>query len=264
MFAVVGHVEWIQFVRVPRLPVAGEIVTASECWEEVGGGGAVAAAQMSKLSRDTVFFTALGKDVCGERSFEQLKAMGLRLEVAWREEPQRRAVTFIDDQGERTITVLGSRLAAEPEDRLPWELLHQCRGCYFTAGPAQLARRARHLTATTRVRELFGPQSWPDAWVGSHNDAREAVEMKGDLMVLTDGAKGGRFWVSDGPEQHYPACVLPGPAQDAYGCGDSFAGGLAYALGAGYVPHKALELAARCGAAARCGRGPSSGQLSLV
>ena len=28
--AVVGHVEWVEFARVPRLPAAGEIVHASE------------------------------------------------------------------------------------------------------------------------------------------------------------------------------------------------------------------------------------------
>src|SRR2546425_7424678 len=38
--AVVGHVEWIEFARVERLPAAGEIVHARDAWEEPGGGGA--------------------------------------------------------------------------------------------------------------------------------------------------------------------------------------------------------------------------------
>src|SRR6266436_1935563 len=33
-----GHVEWIEFARVVRLPAAGEIVHASDAWEEPGGG----------------------------------------------------------------------------------------------------------------------------------------------------------------------------------------------------------------------------------
>ena len=37
--AVVGHVEWIEFARVERMPAAGEIVHASDAWEEPGGGG---------------------------------------------------------------------------------------------------------------------------------------------------------------------------------------------------------------------------------
>ena len=43
--AVVGHVEWIEFARVERVPKAGEIVHASETWEAAAGGGAVAAVQ---------------------------------------------------------------------------------------------------------------------------------------------------------------------------------------------------------------------------
>ena len=39
--AVVGHVEWVEFVRVDRLPSRGEIVVAEESWKEAGGGGGV-------------------------------------------------------------------------------------------------------------------------------------------------------------------------------------------------------------------------------
>jgi len=54
---------------------------------------------------------------------------------------------------------------------------------------------------------------------------------------------------------------LPGPIVDRYGAGDSFAGGLTYALGAGYPAERAVALAARCGVAALTGRGPFDGQL---
>jgi len=49
--------------------------------------------------------------------------------------------------------------------------------------------------------------------------------------------------------------------QDAYGCGDSFAGGLTYGLGAGMTLEEALALGARCGAACLTGPGPYEGQL---
>ena len=52
---VVGHVEWIEFARVERVPVAGEIVHALEAWEEPGGGGAVAAVQLAKLAGEATF-----------------------------------------------------------------------------------------------------------------------------------------------------------------------------------------------------------------
>ena len=37
--AVVGHVEWMEFARVPRLPAPGEIVHVTESWEDAGGRG---------------------------------------------------------------------------------------------------------------------------------------------------------------------------------------------------------------------------------
>ena len=48
--AVVGHVEWVEFVRVPAVPQPGEIVHAFETWEEPAGGGAVAAVQLAQLA----------------------------------------------------------------------------------------------------------------------------------------------------------------------------------------------------------------------
>jgi ribokinase len=41
--AVVGHVEWIEFLRVESVPRPGDIVGARETWEEPAGGGGVAA-----------------------------------------------------------------------------------------------------------------------------------------------------------------------------------------------------------------------------
>ena len=43
---VVGHVEWVEFAVVDRLPQQGEIVHARECFQAAAGGGAVAAVQL--------------------------------------------------------------------------------------------------------------------------------------------------------------------------------------------------------------------------
>ena len=57
---------------------------------------------------------------------------------------------------------------------------------------------------------------------------------------------------------------MPGVAVDAYGCGDSFAAGLTFGLGAGMALDDAIVLAARCGAACLTGRGPYEAQLTLA
>ena len=45
--AVVGHVEWVQFARVPHVPRAGEVIHAHDVFEEPAGGGGVAAVQLA-------------------------------------------------------------------------------------------------------------------------------------------------------------------------------------------------------------------------
>src|SRR5919204_3280914 len=105
--AVVGHVEWIEFARVEHLPVPGEIVHASETWQAAGGGGSVAAVQLSKLARESVFYTALGDEELGHRATAELEGLGVRVETTYHDTPQRRGVTFIDDRGERTNTLNG-------------------------------------------------------------------------------------------------------------------------------------------------------------
>jgi ribokinase len=264
--AVVGHVEWVEFVRVPHVPGAGEIVHATETWAEPAGGGAVAAVQLAKLAGFADFFTALGDDELGHRAEEGLRARGVRLHVVWRDEPQRRAVTFVDGRGERTITVIGDRLVPHGADPLPWTELAGMDGVYFTGGDVEAlraARAARVLVATPRTMDtLRAARVQLDALVGSGRDEGETYE-PGDidppprLRAATLGIDGG-FLEPGGP---FPAAPLPGPIVDTYGAGDSFAACFTYGLAAGKAPAEAVGLAARCGAAALTGRGAFAGQL---
>src|SRR5205823_3441514 len=108
--AVVGHVEWVEFARVDHVPAPGEIVHAVETWQEPAGGGAVAAVQLARLAGECLFLTALGDDELGHRAARELEELGVRVETAWRPEPQRRAFVHVDAVAERTITVIGERM----------------------------------------------------------------------------------------------------------------------------------------------------------
>jgi ribokinase len=269
--AVIGHVEWVDFLRVRRLPTAGDIVRASSTWALPGGGGSVAAVQLAKLAGVCTFFTALGDDELGRRSALELERLGVRVEAALREEPTRRAITHVDGSGERTITVLGDRLAPLSTDALPWNELAGYDAVYVTACDPQALRTAREakiLVATSRIilPTLRDAGVRLDALVGSALDPSEAYE-HGDLepvpglVVRTRGAEGGAFSISGAPFRHYEAASLPAPIADAYGCGDSFAAGLAFALGEGKAAEDAIAFAARCGAAVLTGNGPYEAQL---
>src|SRR5438270_11313191 len=101
--AVVGHIEWVDFVPVPRMPQPGDVVHAQGAFARAAGGGGVAAAVLADLGAEVDFFCALGHDAEGEAAVAQLTARGVNVEVAWREQPTRRAVTLLDPAGERTI-----------------------------------------------------------------------------------------------------------------------------------------------------------------
>lgn len=268
--AVVGHLEWVEFLLVERLPTAGDITHAREWWEEPGGGGPGAAVQLAKLAGEALFFSALGDDQLGDRAQRDLERRGLRVEAVVRDEPTRRAITHIEATGERTITVLGDRLEPRGVDALPWQELERVDALYFTAGDVgalRLARRARILVATARVLPLLAEAHVElDALVGSAVDPAERygsddLDPPPRLAVWTNGAEGGTFAPRGGPIRHYRPAPLPGPVVDRYGAGDSFAAGLAYALGAGAPPERAISFASRCGAAVVTGRGPYEGQL---
>jgi ribokinase len=268
--AVVGHVEWCEFAEVPHVPRPGEIVHAARTFEEPAGGGAVAAVQLCKLAGGATLFTAFGDDDTGRGARARLEGLGVRVEARFHPEPQRRAFVHLDEPGERTITVLGPRLGPAGADELAWEFLDETDAVYVTAGDVDAvrqARRARTLVATPRgLDTLADAHVELDALVASGRDPGELYK-PGDLnpaprvVVRTLGAAGGGWETASGERGRWGPAPLPGPVKDAYGCGDSFAAGLTYGLGAGMPIGEAAALGARCGAACATGRGPYEGQL---
>jgi ribokinase len=269
--AVVGHVEWIDFAVVERIPRQGEILHARGAWAEAAGGGAVAAVQVAKLTGRALFYTALAGDDLGRRTAEQLAPLAVTVHAGARDGTQRRGFTYLDDDGERTITVLGDRLVPHGEDRLPWAELDTVDGVYFTGGDAgalRAARRARVVVATPRAGSaLIEAGVAVDVLVHSGSDPGEtidtaAIDPPPRTVVTTLGAKGGR-WEGEAGSGSWEPEPLPGPRVDAYGAGDSFAAALATGLAADMAIADAVRLGARCGAANMTGRGPYAGQLDL-
>ena len=262
--AVVGHVEWVEFARVERVPLPGEIVQASESWAEAAGGGGVASVRLAELAGACTLFTALGRDALGEASLAQLTGLGVRVEAARHAEPQRRGFTFVDGRGERTITIIGEKHVPRGSDPLPWPELAETDAVYFVSGDAaavRAARQARVLVATARslpVLQEAGVEL--DALVRSAGDPSERygrgdLEPQPKLVVATSGREGGTWGTADCRAGAYPPADLPGEIEDSYGAGDSFAAGLTYALGRADAPEAAVAFAAECAAAALTRRG---------
>jgi ribokinase len=267
--AVVGHVEWIEFLPVEQVPRPGEIVGAFESWEEAGGGGSVAALQLSLLADSVLFFTALGTDELGKRARVELAERGVEVHATLVETPQRRAFTYVDETGERTITTIGPKVGPRGHDgSLPWHELARCDAVYFCAGDVDslvAARRARVLCATAReLATLKRGSVGLDVLVGSGKDDAEMyrpgdLDPEPKLVVTTSGPLGG--WAQPGGP--FTAAPPPEPRADAYGAGDCFAAGLAFALASGLETQDALAFAARCGAGALAGPGVHAEHVSL-
>ena len=262
-FAVVGHVEVVEFLDVDRVPAPGEIVHASSRLTVAAGGGAVAAVALARWSGSCDFYCALGDDELGHHAEAELRARGVTVHAAWRDVPQRRAITMVDAKRERTITVIGARIVAHAADPLPWDRLAGCDGVYITGGDAgaiRAARSAKIAVATARIlRDLQGAGIALDALVSSANDADErydagALSPEPRVVIRTDGSKGGTF-VEAGTTHRYAAA----PAEitgDTYGAGDTFAAGVTFALGRGAPAFEAMADASRLAAEVLAWHGP--------
>jgi ribokinase len=255
--AVVGHVEWTEFVLVERVPGPGEIAHGDGALAEPAGGGAVVAAQLARLAGGCDLFTVLGADALGDAAARRLAELGVAVH-AERAGETRRAFTLVDQARERTITTIGPKL--RPSGPLP---LEGYDAVFFVAGePGALrsARAARFLAATPReLPTLRAGGVALELLVGSATDPGERYDggLEVGLVVATAGAAGG-----EANGLRYESAPAPGALVDTYGAGDSFAAALCFALARGDDLAASLALAARAGAAVVTGRGPFEAQIT--
>ena len=249
-FAVVGHIEWINFLKVDQLPKPGFISHSEKSLEFPAGGGSIIAKTLSELTLPQIhFFTALGNDDYGDRCFKILSNMGIKLHVAWRKKPTRRGFSLIDSKGERAITVIGERLAPNYKDKLEWSILKKMDGIFITASDSEIfkmARLASILCTTPRVglNTINKSNVLLDGLIGSNLDPGEVfslseLSIKPKYTIKTEGENGGVIF----PGGRYQAIKNNKLKIDSYGCGDSFAAGILYGMASKWDIEKSLNLA---------------------
>ena len=249
-FAVIGHVEWVNFLKVDQLPKPGAISHSKKSLEYPAGGGSIIAKTLSDLTLKQVhFFTALGNDDYGDKCFKILSRMGIKLHVAWLDKPTRKGFSLIDSQGERAITVIGERLTPNYKDCLDWSILKNMDGIFITASDSKIfkmARSASILCTTPRVglNTINESNVLVDGLIGSNLDPGEKfsfseLSLKPKYTIKTEGEKGGIIF----PGGRYDAFKNNNPKVDSYGCGDSFAAGILYGLASKWNIEKTVNLA---------------------
>ena len=249
-FAVIGHIEWINFIKVDQLPKPGLISHSKESIEYPAGGGSVIAKRLRELTHSDVhFFTALGNDFYGNKCLNILQNMGIKLHVAWRDKPTRKGFSVIDSEGERSITIIGDRLAPTHKDNLDWNILNDMDGIFITAADKEIfkkSRIAKTLCTTPRVGLNIINESriFLDGLIGSNLDPGEVFSLdelilKPKFVIKTEGENGGIIF----PGGRYKAIDNKKIKVDSYGCGDSFAAGILYGLSSNWDIEESLNLA---------------------
>ena len=165
----IGHVEFVKFVRLARFPAKGAVTRADDSFTRAGGGGVVAAVVLAEHGAEVDFYCALGRDDNGEAAAAELEARGVTLHVAWREQPTREVITLLERDGERAIITIGERLEPIAADPLDWKKLGGAAGVFFTAGDTGAARLARE---TLGSRVLTARAGGPRGRVGEGRRAR--------------------------------------------------------------------------------------------
>ena len=249
-FAVIGHIEWINFIKVDQLPKPGLISHSKKFLECPAGGGTVIAKRLCELTDSEVhFFTALGDDFYGNQSLNILEEMGIILHVAWRDKPTRKGFSIIDSEGERSITIIGDRLAPKNIDNLDWSILNDMDGIFITATDKEILKKSRvakTLCTTPRVGLNIINESgiFLDGLIGSNLDPGEVfslneLRLKPRFAIKTEGENGGIVF----PGGRYKAIKNKNNKVDSYGCGDSFAAGILYGLSSKWDIEESLNLA---------------------
>ena len=248
-FAVIGHVEWINFLKVDSLPKAGLISHAKSSFEMPAGGGGVIAKTLREITHgDVHFFTSLGNDFYGGQTKEIFEKMGIKLHVAWRKSPTRKGFSLVDNTGERSITIIGDRLNPTSKDNLNWNLLKEMDGIFITAGDEDIFRKSRTcpiLCSTPRVgiETINNSKVFLDALIGSNLDPNEIFSTSDltntpQVIIKTEGKDGGILF----PGGRFEAEHNDSPIIDSYGCGDSFAAGIIFGLASKWSIEKTVKL----------------------
>lgn len=139
--AVVGHVGWSIGLRVDSAPAQGQVTEAKLLSALPAGAAVVPAIQAARLGVEVDLYTAVSDDDLGCACVDALEQEGIMVHAATRPQRQRQALVHVDREGERTITVLGERLAPLVTDALPWERLEETDAVLLTAADADTVRR---------------------------------------------------------------------------------------------------------------------------
>lgn len=257
-----GPSVWDLAVDVDRQPRPGQKVGGKHRWEGPGGHAFNAAAVTARMGNNVLLVSASGLDPRGvelRRAADDISG----LEAMW-------------SDTERTPTSLVMHLGAGPErtiisvretsgDGAPpigcrdllfhanWTDLYWWEGQEeWAVSIAQMA--GGNLSASVRHAQILAEWGYHLGLVIDSIDAAEVpsdtwLQAHAEHCVLTDGARGGRYWTRKDGWAYFNAQTATSVVSTC-GAGDAFRAGLIVALNSGLELPAALDQANWCGAQA--------------
>jgi len=255
---VVGSLNVDRLWRVPRLPIAGETLSATGTRVEFGGKGANQAIAAARHGAAVAMVGAVGADADGAAYLAHLRAEGVDVSNLFTVEGTPTGSAFIcgDERGENQIVVAAGAngaVSAAAVQRAVTTLAPEAR--VLLAGlevPVETAVAGLRAAAAAGLITVFNPSPvsedfpWGAVRIGvvivnerecaqifGAPDAAAAKRRGVDHLVVTRGAA-PTLWVSPDRTREFPA--HPVRPVDTVGAGDTFAGTLVVRLaeGAGF------------------------------
>jgi len=264
---VVGSLNVDHTFRVPRIPTAGETLTATGAFTCFGGKGANQAIAAVRAGADAIMIGCIGDDESGNAYRDHLIAEGIDTTnlVATPDIATGSAFITVDDAGENSIVVHpGANHALTPE------MIDAAAPAFSDADvlllqlecPLPAVKRAAELAVECGAMVIINPSPWNDAlrdagipvdiFILNESETRsltgrDPATFDGDpadygcnTMIITRGARPTLAICADGTFEFAPPTVTP---IDTVGAGDTFAGAFAVARAEGRPLREAVEFA---------------------
>lgn len=272
---VIGLIGQSVFMSTDHFPLPGETITSDKLFFEPGGKGMNQAVACHKFGAETVFISAIGRDVNGQACREEVARYGINAHWIEKEEPTAFGVITTDKTGENTVNVYGgASQALTKEDITGPQIQEYIRQCDYlllqNELPADVLIALAELAEKLQVPVVWNPAPAEEitremllkASVITPN-YREAKQLAGfaemqqpldeefetafrDLgikaAVITLGSEGSLILDEQG-HRRIPACIV-GEAIDTTGAGDCFNGTLTACLAEGKSLDEAAQWAA--------------------
>jgi ribokinase len=267
VIVVVGSMNVDQIAYTPRVPAAGETVMGERYVMGFGGKGANQAVMARRLGAQVVFVGALGQDVLGDMTVDNMVGQGIDTRFIARVAGSSGvAPIWVEPDGtNRIIVVAGANDLVVPEaaaaairslDRVD-VVLGQLEIPQAATAAAFAAARERHAPtilnpapAAPLDPDLIGVTDWliPNeselatlaGHDGGHERFRGFAARTGTRLVVTLGSEGALLVGQDGTYDRVAA--PPVTPVDTTGAGDAFVGAFAYGLAAGLPELQAVRL----------------------